>query len=191
MEQEKDIEVCDQDEKDSVEAEVIETEVVDEGETVVIDEQENNTEVELNKLTTENEQLKDRMLRVQAEFENYKRRTDKEKVAARIYKAQDLATELLPVMDNFERALQTEITEENQGFFEGVQMVYRQLKNALDSEEVKAIETVNQPFDPNLHDAVMQVEDENIEPNIIVEELQKGYMLKDKVIRPAMVKVNK
>ena len=142
-------------------------------------------------LEAEKKQLTDRMLRIQADYENYKRRTEKERIAERKYKAQDLATELLPVIDNFERALQTEVTEENKSFRDGMVMIYEQLQNALKSQGIETIETVNKPFDPNIHHAVMQVEDENYESNIIVEELQKGYMLKDKVIRPAMVKVNK
>ena len=142
-------------------------------------------------LEAEKKQLTDRMLRIQADYENYKRRTEKERIAERKYQAQDLATELLPVIDNFERALQTEVTEENKSFRDGMVMIYEQLQNALKSQGIETIETVNKPFDPNIHHAVMQVEDENYESNIIVEELQKGYMLKDKVIRPAMVKVNK
>src|SRR5690625_580844 len=78
---------------------------------------------DLAKLTKENQQLTDRMLRLQAEYENYKRRTEKERIAERKYKAQDLATELLPVMDNFERALQTEVSEDNKGFLEGMEMI--------------------------------------------------------------------
>ncbi|MEI3613330.1 nucleotide exchange factor GrpE [Pseudogracilibacillus sp. SO30301A] len=143
------------------------------------------------KLTAEVEQLNDRLLRNQAEFENYKRRTQKEKTAERKYKSEELALELLPILDNFERALQTEVSEENKGFVEGMQMVYNQLVTALQSQGIEQIETVEKEFDPNYHHAVMQIEDEEFASNIIVEELQKGYMLKDKVIRPAMVKVNK
>ncbi|MBO1003470.1 nucleotide exchange factor GrpE [Pseudogracilibacillus auburnensis] len=190
-EQEKDTIVTDIDEEPiSVE----ETQVDDES-AISNEENEHTNEVQLQKemdtLTEEKEQLQDRLLRVQAEFENFKRRTEKEKIAERKYKSQDLANELLPVMDNFERALQSEISDENQGFMEGIQMVYNQLEEALKSQGVEKIETENKEFDPNIHHAVMQIEDEAFESNIVVEELQKGYMLKDKVIRPAMVKVNK
>lgn len=130
------------------------------------------------------------MLRIQAEYENYKRRTDKERIAERKYKAESLATELLPVLDNFERALQTEVTEENQSFKDGVAMVYNQLTQALEAEGVTQIEALHQPFDPNLHHAVMQDSDDQYDENIVLDELQKGYQLKDKVIRPTMVKVN-
>src|SRR5699024_11447059 len=108
----------------------------------------------------------------------------------RQYKSQDVITELLPVLDNFERALQTEVSEENQSFKDGVQMVYDQLNNALQAQGVEAIIATGEAFDPNLHHAVMQVSDEEYAANTVVEELQKGYMLKDKVIRPTMVKVN-
>ncbi len=102
-----------------------------------------------------------------------------------------MATELLPILDNFERALQTEISDENKSFLEGIQMVYNQLQTVLETQGVKPIDAIHQDFDPTIHHAVMQVEEEDLESNTVVEELQKGYMLKDKVIRPAMVKVNK
>lgn len=153
--------------------------------------QADDLQLKLKELTNENQQLRDRMLRIQAEFENYKRRTEKEKIAERKYKVQDLAIELLPVMDNFERALQTEVSIEDKGFFEGIQMVYNQLGAALSSQEINVIDAIDKEFDPNLHHAVMQVENEALASNIVVEELQKGYTLKDKVIRPSMVKVNK
>lgn len=146
---------------------------------------------ELSELQSEKDNLTDRLLRLQAEFENYKRRTEKERILERKYKAQDIAGDLLPVLDNFDRALQSDTTEVNQGFLEGVKMVYNQLSEALTSAGIEKINTENQAFDPNLHHAVMQVEDETLEPNTVVEELQSGYILKDRVIRPAMVKVNK
>jgi|SRR5690625_2456874 len=148
-------------------------------------------QAEIESLKEQLDKLENRLLRTQAEYDNYRKRTDKERVQARKYEAQALATELLPVIDNFERALQTEVDESNKGFYDGVQMVYEQLLQALASQGVEVMDVVNKPFDPNLHHAVMQEEDETIDSNIITEELQKGYMLKDKVIRPAMVKVNK
>ncbi|AIF43381.1 nucleotide exchange factor GrpE [Virgibacillus sp. SK37] len=172
----------------------------EDGKVEILDaeQEEKDTADEQLKLQEENEALKkekdevfQRMLRVQAEFDNYKKRSQREKEADRKYKSQDLVNELLPAVDNFERALQVETTEENAGFVEGITMVYRQIKEALKSQGVEEIESVDKEFDPNLHHAVMQVEEEDKEPNIIVEELQKGYMLKDRVIRPAMVKVNK
>lgn len=142
-------------------------------------------------LTEEIETVKERMLRVQAEYDNYRKRTEKERIASRKYEAESLATELLQVIDNFERALQTEVDESAQGFYDGVKMVYGQFIEALKTQGVEVMEVENEPFDPNLHHAVMQEEDDSKESNIVTEELQKGYLLKDKVIRPAMVKVNK
>jgi molecular chaperone GrpE len=146
---------------------------------------------EIERIKKERDETSDRLLRVQAEFDNYKKRTQREKIAERTYKSQDLVNELLPALDNFERALAVEVTEESKGILEGISMVYNQIKDALQSENVEVIQTVGNEFDPNLHHAVMQVEDAEHESNIIIEELQKGYILKDRVIRPAMVKVNK
>ncbi len=158
-------------------------------EVEIIDSQEDSNELE--ELTAERDELKDRLLRLQAEFDNYKKRTQKEKLAEREYKSMDLASEIIPVLDNFERALQVESTEENKGLIEGITMVYEQLLKALEKEDIKPMTVLNEVFDPNLHHAVMQTEEEDVEENIITEELQKGYLIKDKVIRPAMVKVNK
>jgi len=133
----------------------------------------------------------DKMLRIQAEFENFKKRTRKEKEAIHKYKSQDIASDILPALDNFDRALGADTSEVSEAYVEGVSMVYRQLLDAMKTHGVEAIEAVGKEFDPNLHHAEMQVEDEEKESNVVVEELQKGYMLKDRVIRPAMVKVNK
>lgn len=166
---------------------VVEDEVTNEEETEATD----NTAQELARVTQEKDEIYQRLLRTQAEFDNFKKRTQKEKEADRKYKAQDFVTELLPAIDNFERAMNVEVTDANKGLLDGLSMVYRQLKDALVSQGVEEIETVGKPFDPNLHQAVMQVEDDEMESNTVVEELQKGYVLKDRVIRPAMVKVNK
>lgn len=168
-----------------------ETEEVDEDAEVTIIEESQPEQAELEKLRTEQEETLNRYLRLQAEYDNFKKRTQKERVAERKYKSQDLASDLLPVLDNFERALQVETNESNQGIIEGIQMVYNQLTEALASHGIQQIETIGRPFDPNLHHAIMQVEDEEKESNEILEELQKGYLIHDRVIRPAMVKVNK
>ncbi|MUK87077.1 nucleotide exchange factor GrpE [Ornithinibacillus sp. L9] len=168
-----------------------EEEAVETTETDASTEEVEDLKKELDRLQKEKDEIYNRMLRNQAEFDNFKKRTQKEKEADRKYKSQDLVNELLPALDNFERALQIETTEENKGFVEGITMVYKQLIDALTSQGVEVIETVGKEFDPTYHHAVMQVEDENHEPNTVVEELQKGYVLKDRVIRPAMVKVNK
>ncbi|MGP4042391.1 nucleotide exchange factor GrpE [Gracilibacillus sp. D59] len=181
-----------QQEQEDVKEEVVEDaeqELVSEGSTK--EEEEVVTKEEYEKLQQEKNDLQDKLLRVQAEYDNFRKRTKKEKEADLKYKSQSVVTELLPVLDNFERALQVEIEDKAaQGVVEGLEMVYRQLKTVLENEGVVEIETDGQTFDPNLHQAIMQVEEEGYESNQIVETMQKGYQLKDRVIRPAMVKVN-
>ncbi|NNU83035.1 nucleotide exchange factor GrpE [Geobacillus sp. BMUD] len=136
-------------------------------------------------------EMEHRYLRLYADFENFRRRTRQEMEAAEKYRAQSLASDLLPVLDNFERALKIETdNEQAKSILQGMEMVYRSLVDALKKEGVEAIEAVGKPFDPYLHQAVMQAEAEGYEPNTVVEELQKGYKLKDRVLRPAMVKVS-
>lgn len=179
-----------------VETESETNEVVDEDnhiEAEVLDSEEHDTESlqeELAKVKQENDDLYQKLMRSQAEFENFKKRTRKERENDQKYKAQDLADKLLPALDNFERALNQEVTIESQNFVDGITMVYNQIKEAMESQGVEKIDAVGQPFDPNLHHAVMQVEDQEQESNTVVEELQTGYKLKDRVIRPSMVKVN-
>lgn len=178
------------DEQDEKEEQTADSEVTTEEEGTEPDSETTELEAERAKVQQEKEELYQRLLRTQAEFDNYKKRSIKEREAERKYKAQDLATELLPAIDNFERALQVETTDANKNLLDGISMVYRQLVDALKSQGVEPIEAVGKEFDPNIHQAVMQVEEEGFEPNTVVEELQKGYMMKDRVIRPAMVKVN-
>ncbi|KJE25955.1 nucleotide exchange factor GrpE [Geobacillus thermoleovorans] len=136
-------------------------------------------------------EMEHRYLRLYADFENFRRRTRQEMEAAEKYRVQSLASDLLPVLDNFERALKIETdNEQAKSILQGMEMVYRSLVDALKKEGVEAIEAVGKPFDPYLHQAVMQAEAEGYEPNTVVEELQKGYKLKDRVLRPAMVKVS-
>ncbi|PGO28438.1 nucleotide exchange factor GrpE [Bacillus cereus] len=132
-----------------------------------------------------------RTLRLQADFENHKRRVQMDKQAAEKYRAQSLVSDILPALDNFERAMQVETTDEQtKSLLQGMEMVHRQLLEALTKEGVEVIESVGKQFDPNEHQAIMQVEDSEFESNAVVEEFQKGYKLKDRVIRPSMVKVN-
>lgn len=146
---------------------------------------------ELEKAKEERDEYYNRILRLQAEYDNYKKRTQKERMAERKLQALDLATDLLPVLDNFERALQIETTPETESLINGITMVYNQFKEAFVSHGIEEIETVGTTFDPNLHHAVMQVEVEGKEKDEVVEELQKGYILNERIIRPAMVQVNK
>ncbi len=121
------------------------------------------------------DEKENKLLRVQADFENYKRRSRLEMEAAQKYRSQNVVTEILPALDNFERALQVEAeSEQTKSLLQGMEMVRRQLMDALEKEGVEAIEAVGQEFDPNLHQAVMQVEDENFGSNIVIEELQKA-----------------
>ncbi len=137
------------------------------------------------------EEAENRILRMQADFENSRRRARLDLEATEKYKSQSLITELLPAIDNFERALKMEAdNDQAKSLLQGMEMVYRSLLDTLKKEGAEQIESVGKEFDPHLHQAIMQVEDENFDSNIVVEEFQKGYILKDRVIRPAMVKVN-
>ena len=132
-----------------------------------------------------------RYLRLRADFDNFKRRTQTERESAAKYRSQSLLTDLLPVLDNFERALQVDATTEDcQSIKKGIEMVYRSLVEATAKEGLEVIETVDHPFDPNVHQAVMQEQDDSKEAGVVLQELQRGYKLKDRVLRPAMVKVN-
>ena len=145
----------------------------------------------VDKLEEELKQSEDKYLRLYAEFENFKRRKNKEIETNNVYKSQKVITEILPSLDNLERALQVESdNEEIKSLLKGVQMVYEGLQAALKSEGVELVETENAQFDPNFHHAVMQGEESDKESGVILDTFQKGYKLKDRVIRPAMVKVN-
>jgi molecular chaperone GrpE len=148
-------------------------------------------EAEIQALTNKLEEADNRYLRLQADFDNFRRRTRLESEASEKYRAQKLAIDLLQSLDNFERAMKVEAdNDQTKALLQGMEMVYRGLVEALKKEGVEAIEAVGKEFDPNFHQAVMTGEDENLGSNIIIEEFQKGYMLKDRVIRPSMVKVN-
>ena len=143
-----------------------------------------------NKLQDKVDELEDRVKRQMAEFENFRKRTDKEKTAMFETGAKSVIEKILPVVDNFERGLAGLSEEEKkQPFAEGMAMVYKQLMTELDKLEVKPIEAVGSEFDPNLHNAVMQVESDEYESGIIAQELQKGYTYRDTVVRHSMVAV--
>ena len=135
------------------------------------------------------DELEDRVKRQMAEFENFRKRTDKEKSAMFETGAKSVIEKILPVVDNFERGLAT-VPEEEKGsaFVEGMNKVYKQLMTELDNMGVAPIEAVGQEFDPNFHNAVMHVEDEEYDENIVVEEFQKGYTYHNTVVRHSMVK---
>ena len=123
-----------------------------------------------------------------AEFDNYRKRTEKEKASMYIIGAKDIVEKILPIVDNFERGLATAEGSEDP-FVQGMEKIYKQLLTTLDEMGVKPIEAVGTEFNPDFHNAVMHVEDEEAGENIVVEEFQKGYMYKDFVVRHSMVKV--
>ena len=142
---------------------------------------------EKDKFEQQIEDLTDRLKRSMAEFDNYRKRTEKEKSSMYIIGARDIVEKMLPIVDNFERGLAQ--APEDDPFAEGMKMIYKQMMTAFDEMGVKPIEAVGKDFDPNLHNAVMHVEDESVGENIVVEEFQKGYTYKDFVVRHSMVKV--
>ena len=135
-------------------------------------------------------ELEDRVMRQMAEFENFRRRTDKEKQSMFETGAKSVIEKILPVIDNFERGLSTISEEERQtGFASGMNMIYKQLLTELENIGVKPIEALGKEFDPNLHNAVMQVASEEYESGVVAQELLKGYTYRDTVVRYSMVAV--
>ncbi len=181
----------------------------------VVNEEEQSAETEMNDLQTETasegqeeqetnevppskvdqwkaqaEENYQRFLRAQADFDNFRRRSRQEREESAKYASLKVVESLLPALDNFERALSAnKETASVESLIQGVDMVLRQMKQALEQEGLQPMNVVGEPFNPEFHQAVMQVESDEHESGIVVEELQKGYLLKDKVIRPAMVKV--
>lgn len=146
----------------------------------------NDTIEELEKQVEEKE---DKYLRLQAEYSNYMRRTQEEKQTIGIFANEKIITELIPVIDSMERAMDACADKEND-MYKGIELVHKQLIDCLEKFEVEEIRALNEDFDPNLHLAVMQESVEGVEPNKVVMVLQKGYKLNTKVIRPTMVKVS-
>ena len=136
------------------------------------------------------EELTDKLTRQMAEFDNFRKRSEKEKSQMYEIGAKDIIEKILPIVDNFERGLGSVPEEEkNAPFVEGMEKIYKQLMTTLESVGVKPIEAVGQEFNPDFHNAVMHVEDEELGENIIAEEFQKGYMYRESVVRHSMVKV--
>lgn len=165
-----------------------EEEIQDVNETEVIEEASENTlEEETAKLKEENASLQEKLLRHMAEFDNFKKRTAKEKQELASFTKALCLKDVLGVVDNFERALETECKDEE--YKKGMTMIFNQLNEFLKAQGIEEIEAFNQPFDPELHNAVNQVEDENFGENTVCNVFQKGYKLGDKVVRHAMVVV--
>lgn len=174
-------------------------EVHDGGEEVLEDVPEASLEEKVLTLEAELKQSKEqaedyyvRLQRLQAEFDNFRKRSQKEKEENLKYASERVIKEMLPILDNFERAVaSSQSSQDFTAFSQGVEMILKQMKSGLEKEGLTPIEAVGQPFDPKLHDAVLQVDSEDYPENTVVEELQKGYYLKEKVLRPSMVKVSR
>jgi molecular chaperone GrpE len=174
-------------EKEVMNEEVIEEEIKENEE-----EQEKNEEEIVDSREKEIDNLKDSLQRLQADFNNYRRRVEKEKSDISTFANEKIVLELLPVIDNMERALQSSLEEEKEsGIYKGVELVLKQLVDTLNKFGVEEIKAEDSDFDPNYHYAVAQEEVEGIDSNKVIEVFQKGYKLSSKVIRPAMVKVSK
>jgi molecular chaperone GrpE len=156
-------------------------------------EAETDYESELEAARQEAQRNYDRLLRVSAEFDNYKKRTARESAEFRKYATESLIKELLPVVDNLERAIQLSATQSQAigSFVEGVEMTLREMQKVFARHQVAPIEAIGQPFDPCFHQAVMQLETSEHPANTVVQELQKGYTIHDRLLRPAMVAVSK
>jgi molecular chaperone GrpE len=149
----------------------------------------NGPAAELQKLKAERDSLLDRLARAQAEFDNARKRAVKEQQEFREFAAADAIKPLLPVLDSFERALQ--VRSEPGDFRSGVELIYKQLQDALAKIGVRAIPAKGEPFDPHVHEAIEMVETSDAPDHEVLEELQRGYKFKDRLLRPAMVKVAK
>ena len=153
------------------------------------------TRSELKRIEAENAELKDRLQRRQADFENYRKRVERERTETYNRVVADIAGKLLPVMDNLKRALETEASveasesDEFRHFLSGVDLISKQLNGVLDALGVKPIAAVGEPFDPHIHEAVVTEETDDYEPDTVMQEIVSGYRLGDKLIRPALVKV--
>jgi molecular chaperone GrpE len=142
---------------------------------------------ERDKLAAEKADLHDRLLRKQAEFDNFRRRTERDRSDFLQFAGMDLARELLPVLDDFGRALKVECGDAN--YAKGVELIHQRLSDVLKKMGVEPLETVGKKFDPNVHEAVVRFPTEEVEDQTVLEEFQKGYNFKGKLLRPAMVKV--
>ena len=162
------------------------TEAVEEGE--VQEAEEKSPEAEIEALNAKLAENAERMKRLQADFENFRRRTRQEKEELSNMVIQGFITELLPLVDNFDRAMAAEATDAEK-FQQGVEMIYNQLTEILKNKGMEVIDVTDTKFDPNFHQAVMRVQNPDLEDDTIAAELQKGYMVKGKVIRPSMVQV--
>ena len=146
-------------------------------------------EVEVDESTSSVDEWKDKYVRLYADFDNYKKRTQKETLSSYNNGLSAAIEQILPVVDNFDRAIAAIEESSKNEFSSGIEMIYKQLLDTLKNFDVEPIVAIGEKFDPNFHDAVMHIDDENFGENEIVEEFVKGYMIKDKVLRHSVVKV--
>ncbi len=156
----------------------------------VENDEENNLEYLLKLKENEILEVKDQFLRLQADFVNFRRRAEKERESAMSYGAECLICDILPSIDNFQRALESADDKES-GFYKGVELIYKDLTKKLEENGVEEIKALGEDFDPNYHNAIFMEDSEDYEEGKVIEVVQMGYMFKDKVIRPSMVKVAK
>lgn len=168
----------------------IEENITEENQTEEVN-QESAESSESEKLQAQLDELNQRYIRLVADFDNYRRRTSQEKSELADYTLANMFGRLLPIVDNFERALAAaEVNEQIKGYLKGMEMVYTQFMECLSKEGLAVIQAVGEPFDPKKHEAIMTVATDEVEEDTVIEELQKGYTFKDKVIRPTMCKVS-
>lgn len=150
----------------------------------------NDLQKELETARKEKDEIYERLLRKHADFENFRKRSEKEKREYQSYALSEFMLELLPILDNFERALAHPDEGGGAEYRKGVELIHRQFRDLMEKKGLKAIETVGQVFDPNFHEAILREERNDLPENTILAELQKGYFFRDKLLRPAMVKVS-
>ena len=176
-------------EKDKTNEEEVEQKETEEVEEIVEDLIDEKDE-KIKELENEVNELKNKYAMAYADTQNMQKRLQAEADMNKKYRIQSFANEILPVLDNLERALNSDENKKDEGFYKGVQMIYDQLVDALKKEGVEEIDCLNKDFDPNFEQAIMQEKVEGMESNKVIEVLQKGYMLKDRVLRAAMVKTS-
>ena len=184
-EMQQEINAADVDEADEAEEAASESAESENEET---QEPQDEAAAQIEKLTAELKEKEDRVLRLQADFENFRRRTSKEKEELSAVVTQGMLKDMLPLLDNFERAMAAE-AKDGEAFQKGVEMIFTQFTEILKKNGLEHIEVEGQKFDPNFHQAVMRVQNADMEDDDIAQELQKGYMVKGRVIRPSMVQV--
>jgi molecular chaperone GrpE len=145
---------------------------------------------ELEQVKTEKAEIYDKLLRKAADFDNYRKRTEKEKREHQQYALADFMSELILILDNFERAFAHSDEESNPEYQKGVELIYRQLRDLMEKKGLRPMQAEGKPFDPNIHEAIAREERDDLPDDTVLEELQKGYFFRDKLLRPALVKVS-